>query len=222
MHTSWEKKKNLSQEIYFSIFVILLVALNQKIVIIVGEKWGHKALATINVHRRRSVCSYALYESVVVLQPPLSYFGSVGVWVAFISPVLALACLHAICPCGPQQSKAQTDLLTQPRGHRVTILWIQFSRLFSPLHGPSTDEARQLMLQTDNWRLSSLAWSIDILGNFSRAFTDFCTFTVKVMFKAWGAWKVYESTTKGHKKDTQRGKVLLKFLKRSIPRPASP
>lgn len=206
MHTSWEKKKNLSQEIYFSIFVILLVALNQKIVIIVGEKWGHKALATINVHRRRSVCSYALYESVVVLQPPLSYFGSVGVWVAFISPVLALACLHAICPCGPQQSKAQTDLLTQPRGHRVTILWIQFSRLFSPLHGPSTDEARQLMLQTDNWTLSSLAWSIDILGNFSRAFTDFVPLRSKSCSRPGGPEKSMKARLRAIRKTLREGK----------------
>lgn len=77
--------------------------------------------------------------------------GPVCVRVAFISLVLALACLHAICPCGlQQQSRNLTDSLTQPRGQRVTILWIQFSRLSSRLHGPRSDEARQLLLQIDS------------------------------------------------------------------------
>ncbi len=136
---------------------------------------GKKSTLTKLFHHfcHTGTCSYGSYESVVVQQTPFSFLSSVRVWVAFISPVIALACLHAICPCGPQQSKSQTDSLTQPRGHRVTVLWIQFSRLSRPLHGPSADEARQLMLQTDSCTLSSLAWSIAIVGNFSHAFIDF-------------------------------------------------
>lgn len=66
---------------------------------------------------------------------PLGSFSSVWsallcVWVAFISPVSALAFLHATCPCGPQQSETLTDPPTQRGGQRVPILWIQFSRFF--------------------------------------------------------------------------------------------
>ena len=88
---------------------------------------------------------FALYESAVIRSLPsdtLATSGPVCVRVAFISPVLALACLYAMCPCGPQpQNKNVTDWLTQPRWQRVTVLWIQFSGLSSPLHGPCSDEA---------------------------------------------------------------------------------
>lgn len=137
---------------------------------------------------------------------PSAASGPVCAWVAFISTVLALPCLHAICPCGPQQSKTQTDSLTQPRGQGVTILWIQFSRFPRPLHGPSTDQAGQLMLQINSWTQSSLGSSIDILANFICAFVDFVPFTVKVMFQAWRA----------------KGTVLSEFLKKSFPSQASP
>lgn len=93
---------------------------------------------------------------------PSAMSGPVFVWVAFLSPVLALA-----CPCGRYHNETPTDLLTQPRGQSVTMLWIWFSRLSSPLFGLQTQEARQLALQIESWTLNSLRSSIDILGSCS-------------------------------------------------------
>lgn len=117
----------------------------------------------------------------------------VCIWVPFISPVLALACLPAICPCGPQQSKTQTDSLTQPGGQEL-----QFC-VFTFLDFPVLSMNQPLL------RLEGLCWRLIVKHNTAR-------------IKYWYSSQFYLSSTfcspsfvqgvEGHRKDSQRGRAL--------------